>query len=37
LRSLTRYARHTALYLFRNPDFFVARTLREKLTEIETS
>jgi hypothetical protein len=37
LRSLTRYARHTASYLFRNPDFFVAQTLREKLAEIETS
>jgi O-antigen/teichoic acid export membrane protein len=37
LRSLTRYARHTVRYMFRDVDFFVARTLREKLAEIETS
>jgi hypothetical protein len=36
-RSLTRYARHTVRYMFRDGDFFVARTLREKLAEIETS
>ncbi len=37
LRSLTRYARHTVRYLFHDADFFVARALREKLAEIETS
>jgi O-antigen/teichoic acid export membrane protein len=37
LRSLTRYARHTVRYMFRDGDFFVARTVREKLAEIETS
>jgi len=37
LRTLTRYARHTLYYMFRDVDFFVARTLREKLAEIETS
>lgn len=37
LRSLTRYARHTVRYLFRDANFSVARTLREKLAEIETS
>jgi hypothetical protein len=37
LRSLTRYARHTIRYIFRDVDFFVARTLREKLAEIEMS
>lgn len=37
LRSLTRYARHTIRYIFRDVDFFVARTLREKLAQIETS
>lgn len=37
LRSLTRYARHTVRYMFRDGDFFVARILREKLAEIETS
>lgn len=36
LRSLTRYARHTIRYIFHDVDFFVARTLREKLAEIET-
>jgi Polysaccharide biosynthesis protein len=35
LRSLTRYARHTVRYMFR--DFLVARTLREKRIEMETS
>jgi hypothetical protein len=35
LRSLTRYARHTVRYMFR--DFLVARTLREKRIEVETS
>ncbi len=35
LRSLTRYARHTVRYMFR--DFLVARTLREKHIEMETS
>jgi hypothetical protein len=35
LRSLTRYARHTVRYMFR--DFLVARTLREKRVEMETS
>ena len=35
LRSLTRYARHTVRYMFRDVDFFVARTLREKLAEIQ--
>jgi hypothetical protein len=37
LRSLMRYARHTVRYMFRDVDFFVARTLRERLAEIETS
>lgn len=37
LRSLTRYARHTLQYLFRDGDFFIARTLRETLAGIETS
>jgi hypothetical protein len=37
LRSLTRYARHTIRYMFRDGDFFVARMLREKLAGIETS
>ena len=37
LRSLTRYARHTVRYLFHDTDFFVARTLREKLAEIDMS
>jgi O-antigen/teichoic acid export membrane protein len=37
LRSLARYARHTVRYMFRDADFFVARTVREKLTEIEAS
>jgi Polysaccharide biosynthesis protein len=36
LHSLTRYARHTIRYMFRDGDFFVSRTLREKLAEIET-
>jgi len=35
LRSLTRYARHTIRYMFRDGDFFIARSLREKLAEIE--
>jgi Polysaccharide biosynthesis protein len=35
LRSLTRYARHTVRYMFR--DFLVARLLREKRPEMETS
>src|ERR1022692_3659512 len=37
LRSLTRYARHTVRYMFHDADFFIARLLREKLAEIETS
>lgn len=37
LRSLTRYARHTVRYMFRDGDFFVARALREKVAEIEMS
>jgi hypothetical protein len=37
LRSLTRYARHTVRYLFRDADFFVAKTLRHSLAEIEPS
>jgi hypothetical protein len=37
LRSLTRYARHTIRYMFRDGDFFVTRTLREKLAEIGPS
>jgi hypothetical protein len=36
LRSLTRYARHTVRYMFQDADFLVAKTLREKLAEIET-
>jgi O-antigen/teichoic acid export membrane protein len=35
LRSLTRYARHTVRYMFRDGDFFIARSLREKLAAIE--
>ncbi len=35
LRSLTRYARHTIRYMFRDGDFFIARSLREKLAKIE--
>jgi O-antigen/teichoic acid export membrane protein len=35
LRSLTRYARHTVRYMFRDGDFFIARSLREKLAEME--
>ncbi len=37
LRSLARYARHTIRYMFHDADFFVARILREKLAQIETS
>jgi O-antigen/teichoic acid export membrane protein len=37
LRSMTRYARHTIRYMFHDAGFFIARTLREKLTQIETS
>jgi Polysaccharide biosynthesis protein len=37
LRSLTRYARHTVRYMFRDGDFFVARAVREKLAEIGPS
>jgi hypothetical protein len=36
-RSLIRYARHSIRYMFRDGDFFVARTVREKLAEIEPS
>jgi hypothetical protein len=37
LHSFLRYARHSIRYMFRDADFFVSRTLREKLTEIEMS
>jgi hypothetical protein len=37
LRSLTRYARHTVRYMLRDGDLFIARRLREKLAEMETS
>ncbi len=37
LRSLTRYARHTIRYMFHDADFFVSRTLRERLAKIHTS
>jgi hypothetical protein len=37
LRSVTRFARHTVRYMFRDADFFIGRTLREKLAETETS
>jgi len=37
LRSLARYVRHTVRYMFRDGDFFVARTVREKLAEIGPS
>jgi hypothetical protein len=37
LRSLTRYARHTVRYMLRDGDLFIARRLREKLAQIETS
>jgi hypothetical protein len=37
LRSLTRYARHTVRYMFRDGDYYVARALQEKLAGIETS
>ncbi len=36
-RSLARYAWNTIRYMFRDGDFFVSRTLREKLAEIQTS
>jgi hypothetical protein len=36
-RSLMRYIRHTLRYMFRDGDFFVTRTLREKLAEIGSS
>ena len=36
LRSLARYAGHTLRYMFRDGNFFLARTLREKLAEIAT-
>jgi O-antigen/teichoic acid export membrane protein len=36
LRTLARYAGHTLAYIFRDVDFSVARTLREKLAEIAT-
>jgi hypothetical protein len=36
-RSLIRYVRHTVRYMFRDGDFFVTRTLREKLAEIASS
>jgi O-antigen/teichoic acid export membrane protein len=37
LRTLTRYAHHTVRYLFHDAEFFITRTLQEKLAEIETS
>jgi O-antigen/teichoic acid export membrane protein len=37
LRTLARYAGHTLGYMFRDVNFSVAQTLREKLAEIETS
>jgi O-antigen/teichoic acid export membrane protein len=37
LHSSLRYARHSIRYMFRDADFFVSRTLREKFTEIKTS
>jgi hypothetical protein len=37
LRSLTRYARHTIRYMFRDADFVISRSLREKLSEIQPS
>jgi O-antigen/teichoic acid export membrane protein len=37
LRSLTRYARHTVRYMFRDAEFFITRRLQEKMAEIETS
>lgn len=36
-RSLMRYVRHTVRYMFSDGDFFVTRTLREKLAEIGSS
>jgi O-antigen/teichoic acid export membrane protein len=36
LRSLTRYAVHTLRYMFRDGNFFLRRTVREKLAEIAT-
>ena len=37
LRSLARYAQHTIRYILRDRDFFVSRTLQEKLTQIQPS
>jgi hypothetical protein len=37
LRSLARYGRHVVRYMFHDADFFLARILREKLAQIETS
>jgi O-antigen/teichoic acid export membrane protein len=37
LRSLMRYGRHSLRYMFRDGDFFIARTLQEKLAEMEPS
>jgi hypothetical protein len=36
LRSVVRFVQHTIWYLFRDANFILVRTLREKLTEIET-
>jgi O-antigen/teichoic acid export membrane protein len=37
LHSLARYARHTLRYMFSDGDYFISRTLKEKLAEIQTS
>ena len=36
LYSLTRYARHTVRYMFRDAEFFITRRLQEKMAEIQT-
>jgi len=35
-RSVSRFVRHALMYMFHDPDFYTARSLREKLTGIET-
>jgi hypothetical protein len=37
LRSLTRYARHTVRYMFRDAEFFITRRLQEKMAEMGTT
>lgn len=37
LHSSLRYVQHSIRYMFRDADFFISRTLRDKLTELEMS